>query len=194
VNNGEQNVEESPTAEETRIRFHQLVKRMADTMRSEGVKARSLRTSQGGPNTRPLKEFEQQVMTAALALAGQGELAEITARVNQKPTGDSAVFFTLSRLEGEGFISSEWIRPTETETGKLLFKVTEEGESVLAAAELAEKQRELSMQTMTISLPAPLKEFVDNQTGSGGYSSASEYICELIREDAKRKKALSEEI
>ena len=79
-------------------------------MRSEGVKARSKRTGQGGPNTRPLEELEQKVMTAALALAGQGELAEITARVNQnasKPSGDSAVFFTLSRLEGEGFISSE---------------------------------------------------------------------------------------
>ena len=67
--------------------------------------------------------------------------------------------------------------------------MTEEGESVLAAAELSEKQRDLSMQTMTISLPGPLKEFVDNQTGSGRYSSASEYIRELIREDEKRKKA-----
>ena len=189
MNNGEQKIEEPATAEENRIRFHQLVKRMADTMRSEGVKARSQRTSQGSPNTRPLEESEQKVMTAALALAGQGELAEITAWIKENPNNDCAVFFTLSRLEGEGFISSKWIPPTETEKGKLLFKVTEEGESVLAAAELAEKQRELSMQTMTISLPAPLKEFVDNQTGSGGYSSASEYICELIREDKKRKTA-----
>lgn len=40
---------------------------------------------------------------------------------------------------------------------------------------------------MNISLPEPLKEFVDGQIASGRYSSASEYIRELIREDEKRK-------
>lgn len=43
------------------------------------------------------------------------------------------------------------------------------------------------MQTMNISLPEPLKEFVEEQIASGRYSSASEYIRELIREDEKRK-------
>jgi antitoxin ParD1/3/4 len=43
------------------------------------------------------------------------------------------------------------------------------------------------MQTMNISLPEPLKEFVDNQIASGRYSSVSEYIRELIREDEKRR-------
>jgi antitoxin ParD1/3/4 len=43
------------------------------------------------------------------------------------------------------------------------------------------------MQTMNISLPEPLKEFVDGQIASGRYSSASEYIRELIREDEKHK-------
>jgi antitoxin ParD1/3/4 len=43
------------------------------------------------------------------------------------------------------------------------------------------------MQTMNISLPDQLKEFVDNQIGSGRYSSVSEYVRELIREDEKRK-------
>ena len=43
------------------------------------------------------------------------------------------------------------------------------------------------MQSMNISLPEPLKEFVDGQIASGRYSSASEYIRELIREDEKRK-------
>jgi antitoxin ParD1/3/4 len=40
---------------------------------------------------------------------------------------------------------------------------------------------------MNISLPEPLKEFVDGQIASGRYSSASEYVRELIREDEKRK-------
>jgi antitoxin ParD1/3/4 len=43
------------------------------------------------------------------------------------------------------------------------------------------------MQTMNISLPDPLKRFVDNQVASGRYSSVSEYIRELIRDDEKRK-------
>jgi antitoxin ParD1/3/4 len=43
------------------------------------------------------------------------------------------------------------------------------------------------MQTMNISLPEPLKEFVDRQVGSGRYSSVSEYVRDLIRDDQKRK-------
>lgn len=43
------------------------------------------------------------------------------------------------------------------------------------------------MQTMNISLPEQLKEFVDGQVGSGRYSSVSEYVRDLIREDEKRK-------
>ncbi len=42
------------------------------------------------------------------------------------------------------------------------------------------------MLTMNISLPDPLKEFVDAQIASGRYSSVSEYIRALIREDEKR--------
>jgi antitoxin ParD1/3/4 len=45
------------------------------------------------------------------------------------------------------------------------------------------------MQTMNISLPDPLKDFVDHQIAEGRYSSVSEYIRELIREDEKRKAA-----
>lgn len=43
------------------------------------------------------------------------------------------------------------------------------------------------MQSMNISLPDPLKEFVDDQIATGRYSSASEYVRELIRNDEKRK-------
>jgi antitoxin ParD1/3/4 len=43
------------------------------------------------------------------------------------------------------------------------------------------------MQSMNISLPEPLKEFVDGQIATGRYSSVSEYVRELIREDEKRK-------
>ena len=43
------------------------------------------------------------------------------------------------------------------------------------------------MQTMNISLPDQLKEFVDEQVGSGRYSSVSEYVRDLIRDDERRK-------
>ena len=43
------------------------------------------------------------------------------------------------------------------------------------------------MQTMNISLPDPLKDFVDGQITSGRYSSVSEYVRELTRQDEKRK-------
>lgn len=43
------------------------------------------------------------------------------------------------------------------------------------------------MESMNISLPEPLKQFVDRQVAQGRYSSASEYVRELIRADEKRK-------
>ena len=36
--------------------------------------------------------------------------------------------------------------------------------------------------TMNISLPEPLKKFVDGQVKEGGYSGASDYVRDLIRE------------
>lgn len=45
------------------------------------------------------------------------------------------------------------------------------------------------MQSMNISLPEPLKQFVDGQISTGRYSSASEYVRELIRADEKRAAA-----
>jgi antitoxin ParD1/3/4 len=43
------------------------------------------------------------------------------------------------------------------------------------------------MQSMNISLPEPLKQFVETQIASGRYSSASEYVRELIRDDERRR-------
>jgi antitoxin ParD1/3/4 len=42
------------------------------------------------------------------------------------------------------------------------------------------------MTSMNISLPEELKEYVEEQTHSG-YSTPSEYVRELIREDQKRR-------
>jgi len=43
------------------------------------------------------------------------------------------------------------------------------------------------MQTMNISLPDPMKQYVEDQVSAGGYSSASEYVRELVRADQRRQ-------
>ncbi|MGB7985402.1 MAG: type II toxin-antitoxin system ParD family antitoxin [Terracidiphilus sp.] len=42
------------------------------------------------------------------------------------------------------------------------------------------------MQTMNISLPDSMKQYVDEQVIAGEYSSASEYMRQLVRADQKR--------
>ena len=44
----------------------------------------------------------------------------------------------------------------------------------------------MSMTSMNISLPEPLKLFVEEQVNKGGYSTASEDLRELIREAQRR--------
>ena len=41
------------------------------------------------------------------------------------------------------------------------------------------------MEDLSISVPARLKLFVDAQVSTGRYASASAYVCELIRLDAR---------
>ena len=42
------------------------------------------------------------------------------------------------------------------------------------------------MTTLNISLPEPMRAYVDKRVAEGGYSTASEYIRRLVREDQKR--------
>jgi antitoxin ParD1/3/4 len=43
------------------------------------------------------------------------------------------------------------------------------------------------MTSLNISLPQPLKDFVEERVKQGGYSTPSEYVRELLREDQKRR-------
>ena len=43
------------------------------------------------------------------------------------------------------------------------------------------------MTTMNISLPDPMKSFVDEQVSQRGYGTSSEYVRELIRRDQGRQ-------
>ena len=43
------------------------------------------------------------------------------------------------------------------------------------------------MDSMNISLPGPLKSWIDEQVAEGRYSNASEYVRELVLADEKAK-------
>lgn len=43
------------------------------------------------------------------------------------------------------------------------------------------------MTTLNISLPEQMRSFIENQVSKGRYSTASDYIRDLIRDDQKRK-------
>jgi antitoxin ParD1/3/4 len=45
----------------------------------------------------------------------------------------------------------------------------------------------MSTMSMNISLPEPLKLFVEEQVSRGGYGTAGEYLRELVREAQRRK-------
>jgi antitoxin ParD1/3/4 len=45
----------------------------------------------------------------------------------------------------------------------------------------------MSMTSLNISLPQPLKNFVEERVKEGGFSPPSEYVRELLREDQQRR-------
>ena len=47
------------------------------------------------------------------------------------------------------------------------------------------------MASMNISLPDPMKDWVETQTSSGRYDNASEYVRDLIRHDQDRATKIS---
>lgn len=47
------------------------------------------------------------------------------------------------------------------------------------------------MATMNVSLPEPMKAWVERQVDGGSYGNASDYIRDLIRKDQERKTAIA---
>ena len=48
------------------------------------------------------------------------------------------------------------------------------------------------MGTMNISLPDPMKAWVEDQAKSGRYANSSDYVRDLIRRDRARQEAVAE--
>lgn len=48
------------------------------------------------------------------------------------------------------------------------------------------------MATMNVSLPDPMKEWVESRARTGRYSNASDYVRSLIRQDQDRSDRLAE--
>lgn len=47
----------------------------------------------------------------------------------------------------------------------------------------------MAISTLNISLPEPMRAFVEEKINSGGYGTISEYVRELIRADQRRDQA-----
>jgi antitoxin ParD1/3/4 len=52
--------------------------------------------------------------------------------------------------------------------------------------------KETAMGTMNISLPDPMKSWVEDQAKSGRYANSSDYVRDLIRRDRMRHEAIEE--
>jgi antitoxin ParD1/3/4 len=52
--------------------------------------------------------------------------------------------------------------------------------------------RRPTMATMNVSLPDPMKEWVERQSRTGRYANASDYVRDLIRRDQDRQAAIAE--
>jgi antitoxin ParD1/3/4 len=52
--------------------------------------------------------------------------------------------------------------------------------------------QEVPMATMNVSLPDPMKDWVEAQAQTGRYSNASDYVRDLIRRDQERADKLQE--
>lgn len=48
------------------------------------------------------------------------------------------------------------------------------------------------MATMNVSLPDPMKSWVESRSKDGRYSNASDYVRDLIRRDQEREGAIAE--
>ena len=52
-------------------------------------------------------------------------------------------------------------------------------------------QESEAMATMNVSLPDPMKEWVESRTQDGRFSNASDYVRHLIRKDQERQAAIA---
>jgi len=50
----------------------------------------------------------------------------------------------------------------------------------------------MTMGTMNISLPDPMKSWVEEQAKTGRYANTSDYVRDLIRRDRARREAIAE--
>lgn len=48
------------------------------------------------------------------------------------------------------------------------------------------------MATMNVSLPEPMKAWVESQTRDGRYANSSDYVRDLIRRDQERAQSIAE--
>jgi antitoxin ParD1/3/4 len=61
----------------------------------------------------------------------------------------------------------------------------------LAIIGIQTTQREVFMATMNVSLPEPMKDWVETQSRTGRYANTSDYVRDLIRKDQDRAEKIA---
>ena len=122
--------EHSPIDEE---RFGaQAVKHARAILRRQGLSATPERVAPPADETKPLKEFDQYVLTAIYLLRGEGYVVSITGKVDEMTGKKNLIAYTfaaLDRLERRGLIESR----KDAAGPREYYKVTLPGERVLAS-------------------------------------------------------------
>ncbi len=103
--------------------------------------------------TRYLGEFEQLVLLATLRLRGQAYGPAIAAELEERAgrrVSRGALYGTLDRLEGKGFLNWTMESGTEERSGQPLrrFQVTESGLATLRAAQAAVRRLEAGLEDL----------------------------------------------
>ena len=64
--------------------------------------------------------------------------------------------------------------------------------SVIRVDKVCQDHQITGMATMNVSLPDPMKSWVESRTKDGRYSNVSDYVRDLIRKDQERERAVLE--
>lgn len=55
----------------------------------------------------------------------------------------------------------------------------------------SDMKEDIALATMNVSLPDPMKSWVEDQAGTGAFANASDYVRHLIRKDQERQAAIT---
>jgi hypothetical protein len=128
-----------PSGHELKAIHDRVLHRLANAIEAKGLDRAAFVEAATRRTTKPLSQFEQAVLGAALQLHEHADIAGIAEQVSRslsKPADVTDVYSSLNRLEEQGYVTS-WYSEANAEKNKKprrYFKVTAVGEFALAEA------------------------------------------------------------